>query len=623
MLYKKISILLSLLFLLMGSSYGQNEKLMSSLESLVSARPDSLLNLVNEQEIDIKEIEKVYLKTLVFQYAGEYNKVDSIITNAFETHSFEQDSMLYIKFLSLLADQKKITDDFENAFKILFGVVDYCSRNNENIMLVTTYISMGELYRSVENFNKGLEYLEKAEKVVNQYDGNFPKKIIARLYGRRAAIFMQSDTDYDSVEVLSKEVIRLAQEIGDKDLEASASNELGFLYQHREEPLPEAEFYLKKAVRIWEEMGYDIYAANARINLARFYDKAEEYDKAIAFLNEKIEFVDASDWQWEKGGYYEILGIIYGKQKNYEKAYYYGNKAKEILLDVAEMQYAHRLSIMTIQLELQRKEDELLKKQLEIDRAKLDSKIKEDENNILYFTVIIVLMISLVIAVFWLNGRRQRSKLKKQHVQIADANERLSYLVMEKEVLLREVNHRVKNNLSILSSLLYLQQRELKSDAAKKALEESQLRIRNMSLVHENLYTRDNMDKVNFQDYLGTLVTNLKKVFGFEEKAINITIECEELVLDLSNSIPMAMIFNELITNSLKYAFSDIEKGEIKITYEANEFIYSDNGPGILTDKKEGSLGLKLVKLFATQLGATVRSEKTKDYFSYHICFSS
>jgi PAS domain S-box-containing protein len=185
--------------------------------------------------------------------------------------------------------------------------------------------------------------------------------------------------------------------------------------------------------------------------------------------------------------------------------------------------------------------------------------------------------------------------------------EKLKRLLQEKEILLAEVHHRVKNNMQIIISLLGLQGREIRDEHIRIAFEESRNRIKSMALVHEQLYRAGKYAKIEFGEYVDQLVTTLVNMYDIDPEKIQIQIDAEGIYLDLEKAIPCGLLLNELITNSLKYAFPDGRRGKLWIHLEAHKenmiLEVGDNGVGVPDglDLEAGqSLGLQLVKLLAT-----------------------
>lgn len=183
----------------------------------------------------------------------------------------------------------------------------------------------------------------------------------------------------------------------------------------------------------------------------------------------------------------------------------------------------------------------------------------------------------------------------------------------EKEVLIREIHHRVKNNMQIISSLLNLQKQYVSDEEAVDVLLESQNRVKSMAMIHEKLYKTVNFSEINFEDYIKSLVDDLFSSYGADPGRIKKKMIFDKIMLGLETAIPCGLIISELITNTLKYAFPNDMEGEFRIEmYEIDGFyhlIISDNGVGmphnIAFDKTE-TLGLRLVNTLVNQLEGKV-----------------
>lgn len=195
------------------------------------------------------------------------------------------------------------------------------------------------------------------------------------------------------------------------------------------------------------------------------------------------------------------------------------------------------------------------------------------------------------------------------------AQEVLRDSLKEKEILLREIHHRVKNNLQVISSLLSLQSRTLNDPKSIKVFQESGSRIQAMALVHEKLYGTDNLSTIQFTEYTKALATDLFHAYGIQTENILLVVEAADVLLDINQAVPLGLIMNELISNSCKYAFPNGRKGEIIVRLQSGdpmELTISDNGigvpGGIQLDKVE-TLGLRLVSILAQQLQGSISME--------------
>jgi PAS domain S-box-containing protein len=189
-------------------------------------------------------------------------------------------------------------------------------------------------------------------------------------------------------------------------------------------------------------------------------------------------------------------------------------------------------------------------------------------------------------------------------VVLHDITDRIS--LKEKEVLLREIHHRVKNNLQIISSLLNLQSHSIKDKSYADMFKESQDRIRSMALIHEKLYQSKNLARIQFDEYTDTLVHELIRFQGVNTQKIEVKIDVGDISLDIDTAIPCGLIINELVSNALKHAFPDNRSGEITIRVHSvddkYELAVTDNGVGIpenIDIEDTSSLGLRLVTILA------------------------
>jgi len=197
--------------------------------------------------------------------------------------------------------------------------------------------------------------------------------------------------------------------------------------------------------------------------------------------------------------------------------------------------------------------------------------------------------------------------------------EQITASLEEKGLLLREIHHRVKNNLQIIISLFNLQSSYIGDDKALKALKEGQDRVKSMALIHERFYQSDGLSKIDFDEYIKRLAENLFLSYGTDPEKIKLIIEAEKVSLDIDTAVPCGLIINELVSNALKHAFRPGDSGEIKVIFmnpdeQSHRLIISDNGKGLSPDTDISSpetLGMQLVSALTDQLEGTVTVDKT------------
>ena len=208
------------------------------------------------------------------------------------------------------------------------------------------------------------------------------------------------------------------------------------------------------------------------------------------------------------------------------------------------------------------------------------------------------------------------NKLSMAQVVVQDITERkigeekIHAQLAEKEVLLKEIHHRVKNNLQIISSLLHLQSRQVEDESVLAIFNDSQHRVRSMALIHEELYKSEDLANIDFEGYLSSLTHNLMQSYGVDENRIELRTHVKDVYFGIDTAVPLGLIVNELVSNAIKHAFPGDRAGVIDISLDTDEeekfrLSVDDDGVGIPADTdlvNPSSLGLKLVSTLASQL---------------------
>jgi len=194
-----------------------------------------------------------------------------------------------------------------------------------------------------------------------------------------------------------------------------------------------------------------------------------------------------------------------------------------------------------------------------------------------------------------------------------DAQKKLKKSLDEKEMLLKEIHHRVKNNLMVISSLLELESRYIKDKAVLGVFKESQNRAKSMAYIHERLYRSTDLKRIDFGDYIQSLGEDIYETYVIDPDRIKLNLKVEEVMVDINTSVPLGLIVNELLTNSMKYAFPGDRSGEIELEFSCSGDEYllrvADNGVGFPEDldyKNSSSLGLQLVTSLTEQINGKI-----------------
>lgn len=221
--------------------------------------------------------------------------------------------------------------------------------------------------------------------------------------------------------------------------------------------------------------------------------------------------------------------------------------------------------------------------------------------------------------IFNFKGKTVALAISRDITERKEAEKLLKESLREKEMLLKEIHHRVKNNLMVISSLLNLQSQYIKDKEVLGIFKESQSRAKSMAMIHERLYRSSDLKRIDFGEYIKTLATDLFRTYVHDSSLIKLNMDVEDIMLDINTAVPLGLIVNELVSNSMKHAFPDKMEGKIEVDFKhkGSNFLLSvsDNGVGLPEDvdfKNTESLGLQLVNSLVNQIDGEINLNKEK-----------
>ena len=335
---------------------------------------------------------------------------------------------------------------------------------------------------------------------------------------------------------------------------------------------------------------------------------------------------------------YGILGDISYNQEKYEDAIRYYKKSYQnyeilqskrafnmlgFVADAYEKKgdyknallYLKKYDIESVKFEKEINDRSLRENELETQTLNQEKKLSQKQQQQTIFTIILIIVILLLIALYRIYSIKQKNnkKLAFLNDDLETKNQLLDIKNAENELLLREIHHRVKNNLEVVSSLLALQSAQISDPNTKDAMAESQNRVNSIGIVHQKLYQGTNLGAVEMKDYFLNLSESILDSFGAEQR-IDLKLAMENLDLDIDTAVPLGLIVNELLTNTIKYAFPKGEKGTItiKLHKQDNNILrleVADNGVGKSGITQGTGFGGQLVSLLTQQLNGTMTEE--------------
>jgi two-component sensor histidine kinase len=354
---------------------------------------------------------------------------------------------------------------------------------------------------------------------------------------------------------------------------------------------------------------------SARSALARFYSSTKQFKKNIYYLKNAGKPKESAPFMnrvFEELQYARIDSA----NGNYLSAFNHYRQYKALTDTMFEESNAKQLYALDVKYESKEKEQaiKLLKSEGKNQRADLQK--ANLQKNITFTGIGVLILLSSLIAYGYAQKQRgnrillyQKTEIDRKNQSLEQLNINQERLLTEKEWLLKEIHHRVKNNMQVTMSLLAIQTHATTSKVAKEALANGQRRLHSMSLIHQKLYQSEKLSFIEMSNYISEMVSYLKDSFS-STNHILFKIDAQRLELDIAQAVPIGLILNEAITNGIKHAFPGDREGEIKITLTSNDdgfnqLIIADNGVGLPCEPEKletKSLGMEIFKMLTKQI---------------------
>lgn len=495
-------------------------------------------------------------------------------------------------------------------------------------------VYLGNTYYALGEYNKALDIFLETEKY---FEAEKDTTILANVYNGMAAATENSGSDTLTLKYFTR-AYELFNAKGDERRSGMALNNMGNIYVNRKD-YKQAIPLLKTALAKVEQSQFTEYKALIGNNLANAYKESDELDIADSLyhvvLSQINETDDAFNFLYASKG----LGEIELLRNNFDSASRYLEKARQIaehqnfITNKDEIYYAlymiynqteqypralealHSYTALRDSIFTAEKDKNLAEALQKYEAAKKDQELAQtqfmlESESLKKRNLVIISLAAIILAgvALWFLYFKSKTNTKLQE-QKAIIQKSLG----EKELLLKEIHHRVKNNLQVISSLLNLQSRTIEDQQAKNAIREGQNRVKSMALIHQNLYQTENMTSMEVSDYIGKLGESLFNSYNVNPEKVTFSMETEPLHLDVDTLIPIGLILNELLSNALKHAFPEDQKGEIKVTFkrQSDDLLLSvrDNGVGYSSTNpslKKKSFGMTLIDAFSEKLNAAV-----------------
>jgi len=483
--------------------------------------------------------------------------------------------------------------------------------------IARAYYDIGGVYYNIDKFPKALKYFKMAE----HFAERLPDKMMLanarhslaatngemKNYGVAMAYDSAAMQYYQETGNMAKVAICLSNIAGYKRVSGSFSDALpvfrAALAFHKAGDTAEL-YYWEHYAHILNEIG----ACYLNISIGADATQVDGLlpEKSNAALDSSIAYLTKALEAYRRHGVVS-LDIL----NNLSDAMAVAGRYREALLmhkqyvTLRDSAMANDVLLKMAAKETQR-EVELKEKQVDINR--LEREQRKHEQWLFTGGITVLAVILLLVA----RSYRQQQRANRLNVE----------LLKQKDMLMKEIHHRVKNNLQVISTLLDLQLNSVADDVARVAMTESASRVRSISLIHHQLYQHDDIGTIEFARFARNLFHQVSAVFRFSDRAVVLDLDMPQTELDIDTAMPLGLILNELLTNSFKYAFADGADGKITIRLgrDNEQYVlwYGDSGPGLpagVEIKQLKTLGMKLLHRLSKQLGGNFSYLEKKHIF--------
>jgi len=498
--------------------------------------------------------------------------LDKALQNAFESQKYATnvtDSLDLLRRFSIIYTHKEDYNKAEFYFKEIINISLKQKTQKDSIRVLQTMANASQFYNGMDLQSKRKKQLDNALKFsVNFQEPYLRANVMRQLADYHLHISKQIDSSVYFLDKINQDV----PEVRELDFLADLNETRGDFYFEKKQYTKAIDFYTKT---------YDFYKE------ANHLERTKSVLSRLSSANEKINNHKLALNYFKE---YQALNDSINNKQEIEKF-------KEIELN-----------------------NEFEKEKLATQLAYQKEITKEKETRLFLILGLSVLGLAALFGFYAYTRKRKESKL------LSEKNEIVNTSLKEKELMVKEIHHRVKNNFQIVSSLLELQNKGIEDKKALALANEGQTRVKSMAMIHQRLYQNES-GLIDFDDYIHHLVKELSTLYASDAK-VETNVSSEDMLFDVDTAIPLGLIINELITNAYKYAFKDNENSKLnisikKVTEGNYKLEVSDNGNGIdpsFNIKTAKSLGLRLVNRLTKQLHGKV-SLVNEDGANFEILF--
>ncbi len=503
----------------------------------------------------------------------------------------------------LLSDISQVRGDLNQKLYYVLEVVKNMEQSRMREELDYAYYRLGNAYWELGQFDKSTFYHQQSQATSHRKGENFIQLGLPR---RMAVALLKAGK--------ARQALLLWQDIIRKNLPCTYDDKLfialgmGACYHALKQFRQAEQYYLESLA--WSRKSTLLAQSMAWKGISQFYVGTGQYAKADPYLKRLLAASPKLVIPSHQIEVHLMRFKVDSALSNYSAAIGHYQRYKALSDSVFSETKAKQIAQLSIQYETAQKEQALRLKEKDIALLTQKSRVQLTQRNALIGGTVLLLALLTVIYNRYRLKQRSNRQLQAHEAEIISKNNTLQVLLTEKELLLKEVHHRVKNNLQVITSLLNSQAHYTDDNTALSAIRESGHRVQAMALIHQKLYQAEGVARIGMQSYIGEVVAYLQSCYD-RSLPIAFRLEVEPIKLNVKTAVPLGLIINEAITNVFKYAFPKECTGTVRLSLHQlaparYELFISDDGVGLPPDynpARSRSLGMSLMHGLSEQLG--------------------
>jgi two-component sensor histidine kinase len=485
--------------------------------------------------------------------------------------------------------------DYANGSKAAFSELKVCEEAGDKKGRAWALQSVANSFENLGNYTEASRYYRMSLQQAREIDDPLLQTYNYSSLGNIEVL----QNDYTKAEKSYKEALKVANGMENAWIVGWVLNSnMGKVYRLSGRYEESLNYYLKTADDL-RATANNHPLAILYADIGVVYTKLNQFDLAKKYLDSSMALCKKLDTKVPLGDYFNGMQLLDSATGDWKNAYFHYKDYVDIKDSAFGKETLRKMVASQLQYENEKKEAV----------AKAELQRQENIRNSVIVLLGAVLLFSIIAFV-------QRNKIAKE-------KKRSDRLLQDKELLLREIHHRVKNNLEVVSSLLALQSAQIDDPGTKEAMQEGQSRVHSIGIVHQKLYQGENLGTIEMKDYFINLSESILDSYGAQDR-IRIEVHMEPLNIDIDTAVPLGLIVNELLTNTLKYAFPHKQQGLVRINLKKEPGILHlavcDNGVGKTGVTHGTGFGNQLISLLTRQLNGTMKEEidnGTRVYFDF------